>query len=90
MAGRKPYPDEFRILLEDQVASGSSRRAAGQRLQVSAAMAARWARQKTQTGQAERQVLPRPSRSWGHWKTATFTAGLRRHGLVAPMSSTAP
>jgi len=63
MAGRKPYPDEFRVLLVEQVEAGSSRRAAGQRLKVSAATAVRWAGQKTQTGRAERQVLPRKPRS---------------------------
>jgi transposase len=63
MAGRKPYPDEFRVLLVEQVEAGSSRRAAGQRLKVSAATAVRWAGQKTLTGRAERAVLPRKSRS---------------------------
>lgn len=59
MVGRKPYPDEFRVLLVDQVEAGSSRRAAGQRLRVSAATAVRWAEKKSRTGRAEREVLPR-------------------------------
>ena len=63
MSGRKPYPDEFRVLLVEQVEAGSSRRAAGQRLRVSAATAVRWAQQKTRIGRAEREVLSRPSRS---------------------------
>jgi transposase len=63
MAGRRPYPDEFRVLLVEQVEAGSSRRAAGQRLKVSAATAVRWAGQKAQTGRAERAVAPRKPRS---------------------------
>jgi transposase len=63
MAGRKPYPDEFRVLLVEQVEAGSSRRAAGQRLRVSAATAVRWAEQKKQTGRAERGRVKRQPRS---------------------------
>ena len=63
MAGRKAYPDAFRVLLVEQVESGSSRRAAGQRLRVSAATAVRWAQQKARTGRAEREDLPRAARS---------------------------
>jgi transposase len=63
MAGRRPYPDEFRVLLVAQVEAGSSRRAAGQRLRVSAATAVRWAEQRARTGQAERVVVPRRPRS---------------------------
>lgn len=63
MAGRRPYPDEFRMLLVEQVEAGSSRRAAGQRLKVSAATAVRWADQKRRTGRAGREVLPRKARS---------------------------
>ena len=63
MAGRRPYPDEFRVLVVEQVEAGSSRRAAGQRLKVSAATAVRWADQKRRTGRAAREVLPRKARS---------------------------
>lgn len=63
MAGRKPYPDEFRVLVVEQVEAGASRRAAGQRLKVSAATAVRWAEQKRRTGRAAREVLPRKARS---------------------------
>ena len=63
MAGRKPYPDEFRVLLVEQVEAGSSRRAAGQRLRVSPATAVRWAQHKARTGQAGRGALKRPPRS---------------------------
>ena len=63
MAGRKPYPDEFRILLVEEVEAGSSRRGAGQRLRVSAATAVRWAQQKARTGRAERSLLKRKQRS---------------------------
>ena len=63
MAGRRPYPDEFRVLVVEQVEAGSSRRAAGQRLKVSAATAVRWAEQKRRSGRAAREVLPRKARS---------------------------
>jgi transposase len=63
MAGRRPYPDEFRALLVEQVEAGSSRRAAGERLKVSAATAVRWADQKRRTGRVAREVLPRKARS---------------------------
>lgn len=63
MAGRRPYPDEFRVLVVEQVEAGSSRRAAGERLKVSAATAVRWAEQKRRTGRAAREVLPRKARS---------------------------
>lgn len=63
MAGRKPYPDEFRVLLVEQVEAGSSRRAAGHRLSVSAATAVRWVDQKRRTGRAVREVSPRKARS---------------------------
>ena len=63
MAGRRPYPDEFRMLVVEQVEAGSSRRAAGRRLKVSAATAVRWAEQKRRTGRAAREVLPRKARS---------------------------
>lgn len=63
MAGRRPYPDEFRVLVVEQVEAGSSRRAAGQRLKVSAATAVRWADQKRRTGRVAREVLPRKARS---------------------------
>jgi len=63
MAGRKAYPDEFRVLLVEQVEAGSSRRAAGQRLRVSAATAVRWTQQKTLTGRAERGPAKRKPRS---------------------------
>lgn len=63
MAGRKPYPDEFRMLVVEQVEAGSSRRAAGQRLKVSAATAVRWTDQKRRTGRVAREVLPRKARS---------------------------
>jgi len=35
----------------------------------------------TSTKMVRTRGLPMP---WGHWKTTTFTAGLRRDGLVAP------
>jgi transposase len=63
MAGRRPYPDEFRVLVVEQVEAGSSRRAAGQRLKVSAATAVRWADQKRRTGRAAREIVPRKARS---------------------------
>jgi len=63
MAGRKPYPDEFRVLVVEQVEGGSSRRAAGQRLRVSAATAVRWAAHKRLTGRAERGPSKRRARS---------------------------
>lgn len=63
MAGRRPYPDEFRVLLVEQVEAGSSRRAAGQRLRVSAATAVRWAQHKVQTGRAELGPVKRRPRS---------------------------
>lgn len=63
MAGRKPYPDEFRVLLVEQVEAGSSRRAAAQRLRVSPATAVRWAQYKARTGRADRGALKRPPRS---------------------------
>ena len=63
MAGRRPYPDEFRVLVVEQVEAGSSRRAAGHRLKVSAATAVRWVDQKRRTGRAAREVLPRKARS---------------------------
>jgi transposase len=63
MAGRKPYPDEFRVLLVEQVEAGSSRRAAGQRLRVSAATAVRWAQHKARTGRAARGASRRTPRS---------------------------
>jgi transposase len=63
MAGRKPYPDEFRVLLVEQVEAGSSRRAAGQRLRVSPATAVRWAQHKARTGRADRGAAKRPPRS---------------------------
>ena len=63
MAGRKPYPDEFRVLVVEQVEAGSSRRAAGQRLRVSAATAVRWAEHKRRTGRAERGPSQRKARS---------------------------
>lgn len=63
MAGRKAYPDEFRVLLVEQVEAGSSRRAAGQRLRVSAATAVRWTQQKALTGRAERGPTKRKPRS---------------------------
>jgi transposase len=63
MVGRKAYADEFRVLLVEQVEAGSSRRAAGRRLRVSAATAVRWAAEKARTGRAQREVLPRKPRS---------------------------
>jgi transposase len=63
MAGRKPYPDEFRVLLVEQVEAGSSRRAAGQRLRVSPATAVRWAQHKARTGRADRGPSKRKPRS---------------------------
>jgi transposase len=63
MAGRKAYPDEFRVLVVEQVEAGSSHRAAGQRLKVSAATAVRWTQQKTRTGRAQRAVVARRARS---------------------------
>lgn len=63
MAGRKPYPDEFRVLLVEQIEAGSSRRAAGQRLRVSPATAVRWAQHKARTGRADRGAPKRPPRS---------------------------
>ena len=63
MAGRKAYSDDMRVLLVEQVEAGSSRRGAGQRLRVSAATAMRWAEQKSRTGRAQREVVPRKPRS---------------------------
>jgi len=63
MAGRKPYPDEFRVLLVGEVEAGSSRRAAGQRLRVSPATAVRWAQHKARTGRADRGPSKRKPRS---------------------------
>ena len=63
MAGRKPYSDEFRVLLVEQVEAGSSRRAAGRRLRGSAATAVRWTRDKERTGRAERETSKRKPRS---------------------------
>lgn len=63
MAGRKPYPDAFRVLLVEQVEAGSSRRAAGLRLRVSAATAVRWAQHKAQTGHAALGTVKRRPRS---------------------------
>jgi transposase len=63
MAGRKPYPDEFRVFVVEQVEAGWSRRAAGRRLRVSAATAVRWAEHKRLTGRAERGPSKRKPRS---------------------------
>jgi transposase len=38
-------------------------------------------RQRGRCRRGQRLVAPVP---WGHWKTTTFTAGLRRSGLTAP------
>ena len=38
-------------------------------------------RQRGRCRRGQRLVAPVP---WGHWKTTTFTAGLRRTGLTAP------
>jgi transposase len=38
-------------------------------------------RRRGRCPRGRRLVAPVP---WGHWKTTTFTAGLRRTGLVAP------
>lgn len=50
-------------LLEEQVEGGSSRRAAGHRLQVTAATPVRWAAQEKRTGRAERGPQKRRPRS---------------------------
>ena len=89
MAGRKPYPDAFRVLLVEQVEAGSSRRAAGQRLQVSAATAVRWVQHKAQTGQAALGAVKRRSHaSIGYQTPAAYAAHLNVTGRpAAPFGS---
>ena len=42
-----------------------------------------------ETGATTKMVRTRGRAPFGHWKTTTFTAGLRCDGLVAPSCSTA-
>ena len=54
--GRKPYSNDLRGLVVEEVAAGSSRRAAARRFKVSVSSAIRWVGLHGETGSVSRRV----------------------------------
>lgn len=62
MVGR-PYPEEYRRRVLEEVAAGNSRRGAARRFKVGASSAIRWQKQLEESGSAAPASRPRKSRS---------------------------
>jgi transposase len=77
MVGR-PYSEEYRKRVLEEIAEGTSRRGAARRFKVGASSAIRWQKQLEETGSAAPPSRPRKSRSpleaHADWLLALITA----------------
>lgn len=75
MVGR-PYSEEYRRRVVEEIAEGNSRRGSARRFKVGASSAIRWKKRLDETGSAA--PAPRSDKSRSHWPFHYHYAILRR------------